>query len=56
VAGETIIPRPAEVERALREMAASYPTLRRTWTSAAAWAQIDALSQCCEEIERMLGW
>jgi hypothetical protein len=52
---ETIVPRPSEVERALHEMLVTYPTLRRTWQSGGVWAEVDAMSEFYEGIQRMFG-
>lgn len=52
---ETIVPRPSEVERALRQMLVTYPVLRRSWQGGGVWAEVDALAEFYEGMHRMFG-
>jgi hypothetical protein len=52
---ETIVPRPSEVEGALRKMLLTYPMLRRTWQDGGVWAEVDAMAEFYEGMQRMFG-
>jgi hypothetical protein len=52
---ETIVLRPAEVDRAWHDFLATYPTLRRTWRSGGVWAEVDAMAEFYEGMQRIFG-
>jgi hypothetical protein len=52
---ETIVLRPAEVDRAWHDFLATYPTLRRTWRGGGVWAEVDAMAEFYEGMQRIFG-